>query len=164
MSSMCSSPTADAHHVGPTPRGQLLRFVQLAVRGAGRVADQRARVADVDQVAHELRAFDELHARGHARPSPERQQARGTAHLAHQQRMLRVVGQARVVDPGHRRVAGAGTGPPASALLQWRSMRSGSVSTPCRICQALVGDSAAPYTRSVSMRQRMVKPKSPKVS
>jgi hypothetical protein len=52
----------------------------------------------------------------------------------------------------------------ASALLQWRSMRSGSVSTPCRICQALVGDSAAPKTRRHSMRQRIVKPKSPKVS
>ena len=43
-------------------------------------------------------------------------------------------------------------------------MRSGSVSTPCRICHALAGARLMPNTRSVSMRQRIVKAKSPKVS
>ena len=44
----------------------------------------------------------------------------------------------------------------SSALWQCRSMRTGSVSTPCRICHALNGDKAAPNTRRLSIRQRMV--------
>src|SRR4051812_46501163 len=52
-------PDRDADHVGLDAGGERLSFVELAVRGARGVADQRARVADVDQVAHELRALDE---------------------------------------------------------------------------------------------------------
>ncbi len=35
---------------------------------------------------------------------------------------------------------------------------------PCRSCQALNGESDGPNVRIVSIRQRMMKPKSPKVS
>ena len=40
----------------------LLRVVELAVGGRGRVDDERAGIADVGEVAHELRRLDELHA------------------------------------------------------------------------------------------------------
>jgi two-component system, sensor histidine kinase len=72
-------PHRHAHHVRRHAGGQLLRVVELAVRGAGRVDDQRARVADVHQVAHELRRFDELHACRHAALHAEGQQARAPA-------------------------------------------------------------------------------------
>ena len=65
---MCSSPTDMRTMSGSTPAAQLLRLVELAVRGAGRVDDQRAGVADVHQVAHELRRLDELDTRRTGRP------------------------------------------------------------------------------------------------
>ena len=49
-----------------TPAAQLLRVVELAVRRRRRVDDERARVADVGEVAHELRRLDEADARGEA--------------------------------------------------------------------------------------------------
>ena len=63
---MCSSPTDMRTMSGNTPAASLLRFVELAVRRRGRVDDQRAGVADVREVAHELRRLDEAHAGGHA--------------------------------------------------------------------------------------------------
>ena len=50
------SPTDMRIMSGSTPGGALLRFVELAVVEAGWMI-QRARVADVGEVAHELDAF-----------------------------------------------------------------------------------------------------------
>jgi hypothetical protein len=52
----------------------------------------------------------------------------------------------------------------AWAFWQWRSMRTAGSRCPAAACQALIGASAGPSVRSVSMRAFMVKPKSPKVS
>jgi hypothetical protein len=41
-----------------------------------------------------------------------------------------------------------------SVLLMWRSMRSGSVSMPCRISQAVCGLMQAPKSRRPSRRAR----------
>ena len=65
----------DTNHVRPDAGGHLLLRIELAVRGAGRVADQGAGVADVDQMAHELRRFDEPDARLQPALQAEGQQA-----------------------------------------------------------------------------------------
>src|SRR5450755_3558168 len=52
----------DADHVGLDAGGELLCLVELAMRRRGRMDDERAGIADVGEVAHELRRLDELHA------------------------------------------------------------------------------------------------------
>src|SRR5262249_6619239 len=49
-----------AHHVGRDAGLELLLLAHLAVRGRGRVDDERLRVADVGEVREELRRLDEL--------------------------------------------------------------------------------------------------------
>src|SRR5688500_3110800 len=49
----------EPHHVGPGARLGLLRVGQLAVRGRGRMNDQRARVADVCKVREQFDVGDE---------------------------------------------------------------------------------------------------------
>ena len=79
----------------------------------------------------------------------EGEQARGAghavdlAHLARDQRVLRMLGQARVADPADLRMR-CEEARDGERVAQCRSIRSGSVSTPCSICQALIGESAAP--------------------
>ena len=50
-----------AHHIGQHAGGDLLLGVELPVRGRCRMDDERARVADVGQVAQELRRFNKAH-------------------------------------------------------------------------------------------------------
>jgi hypothetical protein len=79
------------------------------------------------------------------------------------QRVLRVLGQARVVDPA---TAGA-TCRNSATRQRIAAMALHAQRQRFHALQDLpgaIGDSAAPYTRSVSMRARIVKPKSPKVS
>ena len=52
----------------------------------------------------------------------------------------------------------------ARAFAQWRSMRSDSVSSPCRNRNALNGDSTGPRSRIVSTRAFMMNAKLPNVS
>ncbi len=51
----------DAHHVRPRPRGDQLGLAQLAVRGRGGMDDQRARIADIGEMAEQLDLRDQLH-------------------------------------------------------------------------------------------------------
>ena len=50
------------------------------------------------------------------------------------------------------------------AFATWRSMRSGSVSVPVRMWNALVGDRVGPRSRRATARAFIENPKSPKVS
>jgi hypothetical protein len=68
------------------------------------MAHQGTGIADIDQVAHELRAFDETHARLGSAPDAKRKQPRGAPHLAFAKRMLRMAGQTGIVHEGHPRV------------------------------------------------------------
>jgi hypothetical protein len=52
----------------------------------------------------------------------------------------------------------------ARALATCRSIRTGSVSMPCSSRNADSGARVGPSVRAVSIRARIVKPKSPKVS
>src|SRR6185436_9880526 len=52
-----------AHHVGRDAGLDLVGFLHLAVRGRGGMDDQGLGVADVSEVAHELRRLDEALAR-----------------------------------------------------------------------------------------------------
>src|SRR3954470_10976235 len=52
-----------AHHVGRDAGLDLVGFAHLAMRGGGRMDDQRLGVADIREMAHELRRLDELLAR-----------------------------------------------------------------------------------------------------
>lgn len=63
------------NHVRQHPRSNLLSLIQLTMRRARRVRNQRARIPNVHQVAHELRAFDEAHARLHSALHAKGQQA-----------------------------------------------------------------------------------------
>lgn len=79
-------------------------MVKLAERGASGVADQSAGIADVRQVAYELRRLHELQALTEAYFDAKRQQAQGAAHLPHLHIVLRMVGQSGLINPGHRGV------------------------------------------------------------
>ena len=84
-----------------------LQFVrrQLPVGGARRVARQRTRVADVDQPQNQLQCVNEARARLLAAANAETQNAGGpAAEAALDQRVVGVVFQPGVVDPGHLRV------------------------------------------------------------
>ena len=52
----------------------------------------------------------------------------------------------------------------ARAFATWRSMRSGRVSMPVRMWNALVGDRAGPRSRNATARAFIENPKSPKLS
>ena len=78
---MCSIPTEIRTMSGSTPAATLLGVVELAVRGRGRMDHERAGVADVGQMAEELRGFDEAHAGLVPAPHAESQQA-GRAGMA----------------------------------------------------------------------------------
>src|SRR5215208_793858 len=56
-------PDRHAHHVGRDAGLDLIGFFHLPVRGGGGMDDERLRVADVGEVAHELRRLDEALAR-----------------------------------------------------------------------------------------------------
>ena len=77
MSSIDSMPTDMRTMSGSDARLQLLLVAHLPVRGRGRVDDQRLRVADVGEVAHELRGLDEVLARPGAALDAEIEQAGG---------------------------------------------------------------------------------------
>ena len=76
----------DPHHVLRHAGRELLRLVELAMRRRRRMDDERSRVADVGEVAHQLRRLDEADAGGEAALDAEREQAgraRDAADLAH---------------------------------------------------------------------------------
>ena len=62
MSATSSMPTDRRTVSGPAPAGNLLLVGKLAVRGRGRVDDQRLGVADIGQMREQLQRLDELHA------------------------------------------------------------------------------------------------------
>ena len=55
-------PNRNTHHVRGHSGGDLLFFAKLAVRRRRRVNNQRARVADIGEVAHKLGIIDKLFA------------------------------------------------------------------------------------------------------
>ena len=59
MSSIVSMPDAQAHQVRGHAGGDLLRLVELGVRGRRRMDGQAPDVADVGQVAEQLESLDE---------------------------------------------------------------------------------------------------------
>ncbi len=62
MSSLSSIPIDSRTTSGPAPACDLLRVGELAVRGRGRMDDQRAGVADIGEVREQLDVGDELDA------------------------------------------------------------------------------------------------------
>lgn len=99
-----------AHHVGHDAGLDLLFGFELAVRGGCGVDDQGAGIADIGQVAHELRRFDKAHTGFQATLNAKGQEARSAgqsidaAHLALYQIVLRMVRQAGVIDPADARI------------------------------------------------------------
>ena len=71
--------------IGLHPGGELLRGVELAVRGRGGMNDERLRIADVREVRQDFHGLDEAHAR------------RGAATHAKGKDSARAVGQVLVV-------------------------------------------------------------------
>ena len=155
MSSTCSMPTdRRTVSVGHAGRRELLG-VELGVRRRGVVDRQRLRVADVGQVAEQLQRLDERAAGLDAALDAERDQ-RAVAALqdALGDLVVLVDLEARVRDPLDAVVRLEPLARPPARSALWRSMRSGSVSMPCRNRNALNGESAAPVLRSSTVRAR----------
>ena len=62
MSLTSSMPTDSRTTSGPAPAGDLLLVGELAVRGRGRMDDQRAGVADIGEMREQLQRLDQLDA------------------------------------------------------------------------------------------------------
>ena len=118
---------------------------------------QRLRVADVGQVREELQRLDE--ACGPARASPLMVEAEHRAAAARQQALARARGRDATAARDSRptateRVRRRGTRRSCARSSTCRSMRSGSVSMPCRIWNAVNGAMHAPKSRMPSRRAR----------
>ena len=74
------------------------------MRCAGRVANEGTGIANVNEVAHHLGAFNKPNARAEVTFDPESEQAGGARHLPLKQGVLWMPAQARVVDPSHPRI------------------------------------------------------------
>src|SRR3954469_10073847 len=70
-------PDRKAHHVGPGAGLHLLRVGELAVRGRGRMNDERAGIADIGEMREQLHVRDELHAGVVAALEPESEDRAG---------------------------------------------------------------------------------------
>src|SRR5580658_104076 len=90
------------HHVGTGAGLHLLRVAQLAVRGRGRVDDQRASVADIGEMREQLHVGDEFYAGVVAALEPEREYRTGAARAVFlREVVVAVAGQARIAHPRH---------------------------------------------------------------
>ena len=95
------------------------------------------------------------------RPDAETEDAgAASAHVFVDQRFFRAVRQRRVFDPGDLRMV-AQISAAWTAFSQWRSIRTGRVSMPCRIRKLLKGEIAAPVLRSGTTRARPMKAAGP---
>mmetsp|Transcript_7243 Transcript_7243/g.18419 ORF Transcript_7243/g.18419 Transcript_7243/m.18419 type:complete len:464 (-) Transcript_7243:43-1434(-) len=95
---------AEAHHLRRDAARLLLLGVHLRVRGGGRVDGERARVAHVGHVAHQLQRVDERPARGGAVRRLDAEDHHGPALALEVLEVLLVLGvvlQAGVLDPRH---------------------------------------------------------------
>ena len=103
-------PDRESNQIGRHARRLQLRGLELTVRGGRRMDDQRAGVANIGQVTHELRSLDALDGIAVAATHAEREQTgcpRTSVKGSHQalyQIRLRMIGQPRVVHPRHLRV------------------------------------------------------------
>ncbi len=119
--------------------------------------DKRARVTDIGEVGEHLQPFDEglaaliatLQAEGEHRAGPL-----GRIFLL--QRVVGIIGQRRIRDPGHFRMIFQPFRN-GDALSQWRCILSGKVSMPVRIMKALKGEMAGPKSRRPSTRAAIAK-------
>jgi hypothetical protein len=148
-----SMPTDRRTSSGVMPAGGLLLLAELRVGGGGGMDGQALGVAHVGEVREELElsmnflpgrraALDAEHHHGAALAAGTSGQARcgialqpGVAHPLHLGGLEVVLATAR-------------------AFSQWRSMRRGRVSMPCRNIQALSGEMQAPRLRSGTTRMR----------
>ena len=139
----------------PDAGGGERRVVHAEVRRRRRMDHQRAAVADVGQVREQLQRLDEGDA---LRARAAQVEAEDRAAAARQQRLARARGRDATRARDSRRCATIGcaarNATTLRALATWRSMRSGSVSRPCRISQAVCGLMQAPKSRRPSRRAR----------
>lgn len=93
-------------HVRPGAGGHLLLGAELAMRGRGRMDDQRAGVADVGEVREEIDGLDDLHARLVAALDADGEDRAGALRQVFlRQRAILVRGQPGIGDPGNLRMA-----------------------------------------------------------
>ena len=101
MSSMCSMPTLKPDHLRLDAGLALLLGRHLPVRGRGRMAGQRLGVAHIDQPLDQLeRVVETLAGLEPALDAESQQRAGAAAEIFLRQRVIGVVGKARVIDPG----------------------------------------------------------------
>src|SRR5919106_3301550 len=95
----------EPHDLRPGACLAQLLLVELAMRGRGRMDDQRARVADVGEMREQLARLDHAHARLVAADEPEGEhRTRAARHVALGERAVRAVRQAGIGYPGDRRM------------------------------------------------------------
>ncbi len=138
----------EAHRLGLDARLAQLVVGELRVRRRSRMDDQALGVADVGEMTPQLQRVDETTPGFAAAAQTEREDR---AHAA-------------VREPTRPRRAFFKNATIAAALATWRSMRSGSVSSPSSSSQASIGDICAPTSRSTSARARIRNAYSPNVS
>ena len=110
-------PIETRNQVGRDAGMRLLLDRHLAMRGRGRVAGERAGVADIDEALHEAQRVVERLAALEATDDAESEQRRGlAAEVATRERVIGAVREPSVIDPGDALVAtqefgdGAGVG------------------------------------------------------
>ncbi len=109
-------------------------------------------VADIGKMAEHLELLDERLARLVAALEPEGEdRTRTLRRNSVPGARVGIVGKAGIGDPGDLRMVLEPLAT-ASALSEWRCMRSGSVSMPVRIMKALKGEIEGPKSRRPSTR------------
>ena len=165
MSSLSSMPIESRTTSGPAPACTFCASVSWRCVVEAGMDDQRAGVADIGEMREQLHVRHELDAGVVAALEAEGEHRAGALRAVFlREVVVAVAGQARHSSPTPPWGAWPAIRATASALSQWRCMRSGSVSMPVRMRKALNGDSAGPMSRRPSTRQAMAKAKLPKVS
>jgi len=125
----------------------LLLGGHLAVSGGGRVTRKRLRVADVDEPRDQLQRIVEGLAGLKTALDAEGEQRRGVAvEIFLDQRVVRALGKAGIVDPFDARVTAQEVGDLAG-VLDMALDAERQVSIPCSNKNALNGESTAPMVR-----------------